>query len=85
MRQRKAVRLGLVQFAIFYALHKRRPAHSLPSTKLCDEIYDGVRNPSTLQTLRVCITNMNRKLEHLGVKIQGNNHRQNSFYQIVTL
>ena len=87
MRQNKAVALGLVQFAIFDTLHRvgNERGRQMPSSKLCDEIYRGTREPGTLEAMRVAISGINRKLKHIGLRIRGNNHGVHSFYQIVIL
>ena len=87
MRNRRAVALGFVQFAIFDALHSQGAANGkqLSGDRLADAVYHGARNPSTRQTIHVCIYTMNKKLAHLGLKIRGVNRRQHSFYQIVGL
>lgn len=83
VRNRRAVRLGLVQFAIFDALHRAR--QSLSADQLRNVVYAGVKDPALPGNLHAVIHYANRKLEHLGLKIRGTNRKQNSFYQIVAL
>lgn len=87
MRYNKAVKLGVVQFAIFDALHRlgTKEGKQMPSADLCDEVYRGARNPSTMNTIHACVSSMNRKLQHVGLKVRGVNRREHSFYQIVVL
>ena len=87
MHGRRAAHLGFMQFAIFDALHQqgKRKGKKLSGDALADIVYAGARNPSTKGTLHVCIHNMNKKLMHIGLKIQGVNRKQNSYYQIVVL
>lgn len=89
MRQRKAVQLGFVEFAIFYALHKHtaggQPHRVMLSNALFDEAYRGVANPASRSSLGITCSNINKKLAHLGLKIVGSNHKQNSFYRIVEM
>lgn len=85
MRQRKAVHLGLVQFAIFYAIHKLRSNKTLTTKEIYETVYRGVVNPPGLETVNVIIWTMNKKLTHLGIKIRGANRREHSFYRLVVL
>ena len=87
MHGRLAVHLGFVQFAIFDALHRqgKRKGKQLNTDALADIVYHGARNPSTKETLHVCVHNMNKKLSHIGLKVRGVNRKQNSYYQIVVL
>lgn len=87
VRQTKAVHLSLLQFSIFNALHSVRPheGKKLNARHLADIVYNGVRNPSTEKTLHVCVSKMNKKLAHVGLKVRGVARKQNSFYQIVLL
>ena len=89
VRNKRAVSLGLVQFAIFEALHKAGQ-HSgrdkkLQADHLADIAYNGAKNPSTRHTMHACIYYANVKLAHLGLKIRSTNRKQNSFYEIVEL
>ena len=87
MRYNRAVKLGLLQFAIFDTLHRvtMKDGKLMLSQKLCDRIYHGVKEPGTLTTLHSAVMSVNSKLRHLGLKIKGNNRGKHSFYQIVTL
>ena len=88
MRGRRAVALSFLQFAIFDALHRvgARNGKQMLSSELYTEIYRSCREPPQMQTIRVTIAKMNRdKLAYLKLKINGVNHREHSFYQIVSL
>jgi hypothetical protein len=88
VRGRRAVALSILQFAIFDALHRvgAKNGKQLLSAKLYDEVYRGVAEPPQMQTIRVTIQTMNRvSLSYLRLKIRGNNHREHSFYQIVSI
>ena len=87
VRNKKAVQLGLIQFAIFNALHSVKPheGKKLNARHLADIIYRGAINPSTSQTIRVCIYHANKKLAHIGLCIRCIKRKSHSFYQIVTI
>lgn len=86
MRQRKAVQLGIVEFAIFFALHHDRRANKVCTThQLYERIYNGVIDCPSINVVTQTIWQTNRKLKHLGLKIVGTNRRQNSFYRLVVL
>ena len=87
VRGRRAVALSILQFAIFDALHRvgDKRGKQMPSHKLVDTIYHGVAEPSNLNTVHGTVIKLNEKLKYLGLKVQGNNRREHSFYQIVSL
>src|ERR1700733_10931546 len=89
VRNKRAVSLGLVQFAIFEALHRqsRQPGEpkKLTGDSLADIVYNGASNPSTRNTIHSTVQAINPKIQHLGLKIRGVNRKQNSFYEIVEL
>ena len=87
VRNKKAVQLGLIQFAIFEALHSVKPheGKKLNARRLADIVYNGAINPSTAETMRVCIYNANKKLAHIRLKIRSVERKSHSFYQIVTI
>jgi hypothetical protein len=87
MRNKRAVRLGYLQFAIFRTIHEARRAKRALVTgeELYDALYGGCKNPAGRNSIAVMCGQMNKKLKHLGLKMQGTNRRQNSFYQIVVL
>jgi hypothetical protein len=87
VRNRKACQLGVLQFAIFDALH-RQPSHrgkQMLGSLLMDVVYRGVASPAGRNTICVSVQQANRKLSRLGLKIRGVNRKQHSFYQIVSL
>lgn len=86
MRSKKAVRLGYLQFAIFRALHEVPTRDKkLLGSELYDRLYDGTKNPAGRNCVAVMCMQMNRKLKHLGLKVQGTNRNKYSFWQIVVL
>lgn len=87
VRHKRAVRLGIVQFAIFDILHRQGSLQGkyMSSRGLADEVYRGVIKSGSQNTIHTTIVATNRKLSHLGLKIRGVNRRQNSSYQIVDL
>jgi hypothetical protein len=88
MRNKKAVKLGWLQFEIFRALHEMRRDGKMSIMKshaLYDRLYHGAKNPAGRQSIPVMCANMNRKLKHLGLKVKGTNRNRHSFYQLVVL
>ena len=87
VRKNKAVRLGFVGFAIFEALHRQRPydGKKLTSDTLADIVYNGTKEPGGRQHIHMSVHNLNKKLQHIGLKVRGVNRKQNSFYEIVVL
>jgi hypothetical protein len=87
VRNHRAVRLGIVQFAVFDVLHKQGTlkGKKLSTRGLADEIYRGVKDGGTQTTMHTTIVAINRKLSHLNLRIRGVNRGANSFYQIVDL
>jgi hypothetical protein len=87
IRNKRAVQLGYIQFAIFNALHSVKPheGKKLNAKHLADVVYNGAINPSTAQTIRACVYHMNRKLLHVGLKVISIERKNHSFYQIVVL
>lgn len=80
VRGNRAVAFGVVQFAIFTALHEAANK-SLLTSKLYDRVYAGAV-PAAPPTHRVAITKMNRKLSYLDLKVCGVARRERSFYQL---
>ena len=89
VRNRHAVRLSVVQFAIFDILHRQgvKGGKQMRSKALCDAVYRGVGDPPlwAMAVIYQSTLAMNRKLAHLKLKIRAVNHSNNSFYQIVVL
>lgn len=86
VHNRRAVRLGLIQFAIFDAIHRRRDRDGqMTGNQLRDLIYHGVGNPPQNKAFTASIHYLNRKLSHVGLRVRGVNRGRNSFYQIVRL
>lgn len=88
VRGRHTVVFGVVQFAIFAALHRAeinkaggKRARSLTTDELMDTVYHGAV-PAAAPAHRVAITKMNRKLQRLGLRICGVNRGKHSFYQL---
>ncbi len=81
---RKAVRLPWMQFAMFKYLHEAE-GKKLTSKVLYEKMYGGARNPPGTNVIPVLNRQINLKLKHLGLKIQGVNRNKYSFYQIIRL
>jgi hypothetical protein len=86
IRNKRAVRLGYIQFNIFQQLHEAKKGDKkVMANALFDSIYGGAKNPPNRCTLAAICWLMNKRLRHIGLKVRGVNRRQNSFYQLVVL
>lgn len=87
MRRQKAIHLGLLQFAIFNTLHSVGVAkgRQMLSTELADRVYHGSKEPKGVHEINIYVRHINRKLQHLRLKIKPHNRGIHSFYQIVML
>lgn len=86
MRNKRAVQLGYLQFRIFRLLHEAptRDKKMLGSV-VYEHIYNGTKDPAGRNCIAAMCSQMNRKLKHLGLKVQGTNRNKYSFFQIVVL
>ena len=87
MRQRRAVQLSILEFAIFNALHSldRRGNKTMTGEAIYEEMYRGCANPAGRNIISQVVRQANAKLAHLGIKIAGANRREHSFYRLVLL